>query len=163
MMRDLGAIIMRYVVAGLVAFSFVALVAVTLSAQQGFGLMGGRGGMKSEGQQKYDLSLVEIVSGEVGVVKDIETRSGKTSGVGFELNEGGQNLLVYLGPHIYVDLQNVRIAPGDKVEVKGVKTALDGKIIFLAGEVRKGNEVLTLRDDKGVPLWAGNKQHGGNN
>jgi hypothetical protein len=136
-------------------------LAMPLSAQQGFGRMGGKGGTKSEGQQKYDPSQVEIVSGEVAEVKDIETKNGKTSGVGLELNTVSQSLLVYLGPHIYVDLQNVRIVPGDKVEVKGVKTALDGQIIFLAGEVRKGGEVLKLRDDKGAPLWAGNKQHGG--
>ncbi|HUI67129.1 MAG TPA: DNA-binding protein [Nitrospirota bacterium] len=148
----------RFVNAGLVTLFCAALLAMPVSAQQGFGHMGGRGGMKSEGQQKYDPSQVEIVSGEVAAVKDIETRNGKTSGVGLELNTGGQNLLVYLGPHIYVDLQNVRIVPGDKVEVKGVQTVLDGQIIYLAGEVRKGDEVLKLRDDKGAPLWTGTKQ-----
>jgi hypothetical protein len=152
---------MRYIVASLSALLFVGLVTVTVSAQQGFGHRGGRGGMKSQGQQKYDPSQMTIVSGEVIAVKDVETKSGKTSGVGLELNTDGQNLLVYLGPHIYVDLQNVRIVPGDNVEVKGVKTALDGQIIFIAGEVRKGVEVLMLRDDKGTPLWAGNKQQGG--
>jgi len=161
MMKDVITVMMRYVIASLVAFSFVALVSVTLSAQQGFGRMGGRGGIKSEGQQKYDPAQVEIVSGEVAVVKDLEMRNEKTSGVGLELNTEGQNLLVYLGPHIYVDLQNVRFVSGDKVEVKGVKTVLDGQIIFLAGEVRKGDEVLNLRDGKGAPLWVGNKQQGG--
>jgi hypothetical protein len=72
------------------------------------------------------------------------------SGVGLELNAGGQNLLVYLGPHNYVDLQNVRIVPGDKVEVKGVKISLACQIIILAGEVKKGDEMLKLRDDKGA-------------
>jgi hypothetical protein len=151
----------RFVNIGLVTLFCAALLAMPVSAQQGFGRMGRRGEMKSEGQQKYDPSQVETVSGEVAAVKDIETRNGKTSGVGLELNTGGQNILVYLGPHIYVDLQNVRIVSGDKVEVKGVKTVLDGQIIFLAGELRKGDEVLKLRDDKGAPLWAGNKQHGG--
>jgi hypothetical protein len=151
----------RFVNVGLVTLFCAALLAMSVSAQQGFGRMGGRGGTKGQGQPKYDPSQVEIVSGEVAAVKDIETRNGKASGVGLELNTGGQNLLVYLGPHIYVDLQNVRIVPGDKVEVKGVKTALDGQIILLAGEVNKGDEVLKLRDDKGAPLWAGNKQHGG--
>ena len=115
--------------------------------------------MKSEGQLKYDPSQVEMVSGEVAAVKDIETRNGKTSGVGLELNTGGQSLLVYLGPHIYVDSQNVRSVPGDKVGLKGVKTASDGQIIYLAGEVRKSDEVLILRDDKGAPFRASNKQH----
>jgi hypothetical protein len=156
-----GIIMMRYIVACLAALFLVSIATVTSSAQQGFGRMGGRGGTKSEGQQKYDTSQVETVSGEVAAVKDIETKNGKTSGVGLELNTGGQNLLVYLGPHIYVDLQNVSIIPGDNVEIKGVKITLEGQIILLAGEVRKDGEVLKLRDNNGAPLWAGNKQHGG--
>jgi hypothetical protein len=157
-----GFMMMKFIVASLVALSLAALVASTLSAQQGFGRMGGRGGgVKSEGQQKYDTSQVELVSGEVAAVKDIEMKNGKMTGVGLELNTGGQNLLVYLGPHIYIDLQNVVIVPGDKVEIKGVKVALEGQIILLAGEVRKAYGVLRLRDDNGAPLWAGNKQRGG--
>jgi hypothetical protein len=154
-------IMMRYILACLTTLFLVSIVTVTSSAQQGFGRMGGRGGMKSEGQQKYDTSQVEIVSDEVAAVKDIETKNGKTSGVGLELNTGGQNILVYLGPHIYVDLQNVRIVPGDNVEIKGVKITLEGQIILLAGQVSKGGEVLKLRDDNGAPLWADNRQHGG--
>ncbi|MGC1454879.1 MAG: hypothetical protein WA946_06785 [Nitrospirota bacterium] len=152
---------MRYIVASLVSLLLVALVSVTASAQQGFGRTGRRGGIKSEGQPKYDPSQAEIVSGEVAAVKDIETKTGKMSGVGLEVNTGSQNLLVYLGPHIYVDMQNVTIVPGDEVDIKGVKVVLEGQIILLAGEVRKANGVLRLRDDNGRPLWAGNKQHGG--
>ncbi len=152
---------MRFIVTSLVALSFVALVTVTLSAQQGFGHMGGRGGGTGQGQPKYDPSQEEILSGDVAVVKDIETRSGKMTGTGLELQSDGQNIIVYLGPHIYVDLQNVKIGPGDNVEIKGVKTFVDGQVYFLAGEVRKGNDVLKLRDDKGRSLWAGNKQHRG--
>ncbi len=152
---------MRFIVTSLVALSFVALVTVTLSAQQGFGRGGRRGGGMNQGQPKYDPSQEEILSGEVAAVKDIEMRSGKTTGAGLELQTGGQNLDVYLGPHIYVDLQNVKIEPGDSVEIKGVKTLVDGQVIFLAGEVRKGSDVLKLRDDKGTPLWAGNRQRGG--
>ncbi len=151
---------MRFIVTSLVALSFVALVTVTLSAQQGFGRIGGRGGGMNQGQPKYDPSQEEILSGEVAAVKDIETRSGKTTGAGLELQTGGRNLIVYLGPHIYVDLQNIKIGQGDNVEIKGVKTLVDGQVIFLAGEVRKGSDVLKLRDDKGTPLWTGNKQHG---
>ena len=150
----------RYIIAGMVALSCMAAMAVSLSAQQGFGRMGGRGSMKSDEQQKYDSSQTEIVAGEVTAVKDIETRNGKTSGAGLELDTGSQNLLVFLGPHIYVDTQNVTISAGDKVEVKGVKVLLDGRQAFIAGEVRKGDEVLKLRDDTGAPLWGG-RGHGG--
>ena len=51
MMTTVVSIMMRYVVASLVAFSFVALVAVTLSAQQSFGRKGARGEMKRRGNR----------------------------------------------------------------------------------------------------------------
>ena len=148
----------RYIVAGVVAFSFVALVSVTLSAQQGSGRMGGRGGVRSDGRGTYDPAQAEIITGEIITVKDVEFNKGRMTGVGAELKTDSQTVLVYLGPHIYVDLQNVRINVGDKVEVKGVKVLLDGRQAVLAAEVRKGDEVLKLRDDNGVPLWAGKRQ-----
>ncbi len=151
---------MRYVVAGLVAFAFVALVTVTLSAQQGFGRMGGRGGSRGEERGNYDPTQAESVRGQVIAVKDFESRNGKMTGVGLELQTDSEPLLVYLGPHIYVDLQNVRINEGDSVEVVGVRILLDGRPALLAGQVRKGDEVLRLRDDKGVPLWTGKRQGG---
>jgi hypothetical protein len=155
-----GVLMKRYIVAGFVAFSFVVLVSVTLSAQQGSGRMGGRGGVRSEGRGTYDPAQAEITTGEIIAVKDIEFNRGRITGVGAELKTDSQTVLVYLGPHIYVDLQNVRINVGDTVEVKGVNVLLDGQQAVLAGEVRKGDDVLRLRDDNGMPLWAGKRQGG---
>jgi len=160
-----GDIMKKDIIAVLVYFMCMAIMAAPLFAQQGFGRMGmgGRGGMNSGEQKKYDPSQTEIVTGEVTAVKYIETKNGKTSGVGLELNTGSQSLLVYLGPHVYVDTQNVRIDVGDKVEVKGVKAMFDGTQAFIAGEVMKNGETLKLRDDTGAPLWGGKGHgHGGN-
>ncbi len=145
----------KIMIAGLITLSCAALFSAAVSAQQNFGRMGGRGGMRGEGQRMYDPSQAEIVSGEVIAVKDIEAKKGKMSGVGLELNADGQTLLVYLGPHIYVDLQNIRVSAGDNVEIKGVRVVIDGQQALIAGEVRKGGEVLQLRDNNGTPLWAG--------
>jgi len=151
---------LRYIVGSVVAFSFVALVAVSLSAQQGFGRMGGSGGARGEGRGMYDPAQAEVITGEIVTVKDVEFNSGKMMGTGVELKSDGQTVLVYLGPHMYVDLQNVRINVGDNVVIKGVRALLNGQQAVIAGEVRKGDEVLRLRDDNGVPLWAGNRQGG---
>jgi hypothetical protein len=115
----------------------------------------GRGKARGEGKHSYDPSLAEVVSGEVLAVKDVETKSGKMNGAGLQLATSGGQLLVFLGPHIYVDLQNIRISAGDKVAIKGVKIVTEGQILLVASEVRRGNEVLKLRDDKGLPLWGG--------
>jgi len=150
----------QYIVLSVVAYSFLALIAVSLSAQQGFGRMGGKGTAQGNGRGLYDPALVETITGDIVNIENVDLNHGKLTGVGMDLKTDSQTIPVYLGPHIYVDLQNVRIIVGDNVEVKGVKVLLDGQQTFIAGEVRKGNEVLKLRDDNGVPLWAGKGQGG---
>jgi len=46
-------------------------------------------------------------------------------------------------------------APGDKVEVTGSRITYEGQPTIIAGEVKKGEQVLKLRDAAGVPAWAG--------
>jgi hypothetical protein len=137
------------------------LLAATASAQQGPGGRGDGGGMPGKGQRMYDPSKVETVSGEVVAVKELMFRNGMRKGIGLKLNTGSQTMFVHLGPQWFIEQQSVKIAAGDKVEVTGVKTVRREKEVFVAGEVRKGGEVLKLRDAGGVPLWAGSGPGGG--
>ena len=103
----------------------------------------------------YDPSKAETVSGEVIAVKEFSSRNGARYGVGLELNTGDRTLSVHLGPRDFISQQTVKITAKDRVEVTGIKTFHRGKEVFIAGEVKKGGEVLKLRDEKGIPLWAG--------
>jgi hypothetical protein len=47
----------------------------------------------------------------------------------------------------------VKIAAKNKVEVKGSRITFGGKPVIIAAEVKKGDEVLKLRDDAGFPVW----------
>jgi hypothetical protein len=49
----------------------------------------------------------------------------------------------------------MKIAAGDKIEVKGSRISFGGKPAIIAAEVRKGSAALMLRDPNGVPAWAG--------
>jgi hypothetical protein len=62
---------------------------------------------------------------------------------------------VHLGPGWYIDNQDVKIMAGDKVEVKGSRVIFQDKPAIIAAEVKKGDEVLKLRDESGFPVWAG--------
>jgi hypothetical protein len=53
-----------------------------------------------------------------------------------------------------LDQQALKLAVGDQVEVKGVRVNRPRVSIFIAVEVRQGDQVLKLRDDAtGRPLW----------
>jgi len=59
---------------------------------------------------------------------------------------------------MYIDFEHIKIVAGDMVEITGVRAVFGGQDVFLAGEVRRGGEVLKLRNEAGIPLWAGTRQ-----
>jgi hypothetical protein len=105
--------------------------------------------------QMYDPAKAETVTGQVVSLEQAASPRGKGMGVGFKLNTGSETFLVHLGPQWFIDEQGVKISAGDTIEIKGVKAERWGEKIFVAGEVKKGAEVLKLRDENGVPAWAG--------
>lgn len=117
----------------------------------GHGCNGGPG----MGGGMYDPAKVETVTGQVVSLEQAASPRGRGMGVGFKLNTGSETILVHLGPQWFIDEQGLKIAAGDTVEIKGVKAERWGEKIFVAGELKKGAEVLKLRDENGVPAWAG--------
>jgi hypothetical protein len=127
-------------------------------AQPGMGPGGGQGrgwGAGDPYSRMYDPKTVETLSGEV-VQLDKFTPGRKMSyGVHFTLKTEKETVPVHLGPSWYLEKQAVTIAPGDKVEVTGSRITYQGKPAIIAAEVKKGGQVLKLRDATGVPAWAG--------
>jgi hypothetical protein len=66
-----------------------------------------------------------------------------------------ETLSVHLGPVWYLENQDIKIEAKDKIEVKGSKITFEGKPAIIAAEVRKGDDVLKLRDEAGFPSWSG--------
>jgi hypothetical protein len=108
---------------------------------------------------RYDATKTETVKGQVVAVEKVGGRGNAGSGIGLKLKTTSGELVIHLGPQWYLDRQGgAAIAAGDTVEVTGVKTLRRRGEIFIAAEVRKGTDVLKLRDEHGVPLWADGKR-----
>jgi hypothetical protein len=110
--------------------------------------------MGGPGARAFDPKAVTTVQGEI---KDIQRFAGRRGHEGIHLivAMGSENLAVRLGPGFYVDAQALKLAKGDLVEVKGSRITVDGQPIIIAQEVRRGDQVLALRDANGIPLWRG--------
>jgi hypothetical protein len=50
---------------------------------------------------------------------------------------------------------DTKIQKGDTIEVKGSRVTITGKPAIIAAEVKKGDNVLVLRDNNGIPAWTG--------
>jgi hypothetical protein len=61
---------------------------------------------------------------------------------------------VAVGPVSFVTSSHFNFAKGDRVIVTGAKMKMGGSDVVVAREIKKGDQVLTLRDAKGVPLWS---------
>jgi hypothetical protein len=120
----------------------VVNVASVASAQRGMR----RGG-------NYNVSTETTLMGTVDNVATIasERRGG---GQHITLITASGPIEVHVGPAWYVSSKHVTFTKGDQVTVVGSKVTMDSRDVMLAREIRKGDQVLKLRDASGVPLWA---------
>jgi len=114
--------------------------------------MGGRGPGGGMGMgMHYDPKTVETIQGEVTQVQEMQ---GMAAGVHLQVKTAKETLMVILGPASYLEQQKVKIAEGDKVEIKGSRVQHPQMAMLIAGELKKGDQVIKLRDDQGKPLWS---------
>jgi hypothetical protein len=111
----------------------------------------------------YNPQAAETLAGKVAAVnRHAAKKAGRPERVTMVLQTDQGAVKVHLGPADYLDQQAMKPAVGDQVEVKGVKVSRLKAPTFIAGEVRKGDQVLKLRDDvTGRPLWLKGKKRNG--
>jgi hypothetical protein len=90
-----------------------------------------------------------------GTVETLDSAGRRGHGVRLVLAVGSDKLPVMVGPDFYLAQQGWKLAPGDRLEVKGSRLTFDDAPVLVAQELRKGDQVLTLRDADGAPRWAG--------
>jgi len=142
----------------LIGIFALVLVATAAWGQQGMGPGGGQGrgwGAGDSYNRMYNPKTVETLSGEVASVDKFTPNKSMSYGVHFTLKTEKATIPVHMGPGWYVEKQGVTIAAGDKVEVTGSRIMYQGKPAIIAAEVKKGDQVLKLRDAAGIPAWAG--------
>jgi len=108
----------------------------------------------------YDPATVETVTGTIESVDRIVPMKGMSRGVRPTLKTEKGPLSVHLGPEWYVGRLDNALKKGDAVEVKGSRVTFAGNPAIIAAEAKKGDAVLKLRDDNGIPAWAGWRMQG---
>ena len=112
-------------------------------------------GMGTQYQRMYNPKTVETVSGTVESVDKITPMKGMHYGVHLMLKTDKETISVHLGPGWYIERLDTKIENGDKIQVKGSRVTMMGKPVVIAAELKKGDTVLKLRDENGIPVWSG--------
>jgi hypothetical protein len=113
---------------------------------------------EGSGAGLYDPKTVETVTGLVVSITPPPPPGSLPQRMQLTLKTDTETLPVFLGPHTYIDRQGMKIGDLDRISVRGSRLTVQGKPALIAQEVRKGNQVLKLRDDQGVPLWSPRKK-----
>jgi hypothetical protein len=108
----------------------------------------------------YDPSTVEEIRGTVRSVEMQPSQNGPGYGVHLTLAVGDETVPVHLGPSWFIDNQDQHLAQGDEVEIVGSRVTRGGAAFVIAREVRRGDDVLVLRDTAGYPVWRGWRRSG---
>ena len=134
----------------------ILLLATESFAQKMIGWKGSGGwGMGSSYGKMYNPKTVETISGEVLSVDKITPVKGMSYGIHMTVKTDKKTISVHMGPGWFVENQDIKILPKDKVEVKGSRGTFEGKLFIIAAEVKKGDDILMLRDENGFPAWSG--------
>ncbi len=122
----------------------VAVLSLTLS-------YGSAQKMKDTGP-KYDVANEVKLK---GVIEDIREIPGNFEGTLLVVKTDTGTVLVHVAPASFLKEIDASFAKGDQVEVVGAKAPNATEEEILAREITVGTNTITLRDDRGIPVWAG--------
>ena len=120
----------------------VMFMTASLQAQQGK--------MRQNAMDRnYNPATVETVNGSITDIISVNTR-----GLHIKVKTASGIISVHLGPDWFIK-EKITLAVGDSVTATGSKVQMNGEAVIIAKTVCKGTITLQLRNDNGVPLWAG--------
>ncbi|HUM06325.1 MAG TPA: hypothetical protein VLT90_12750 [Terriglobales bacterium] len=108
---------------------------------------------ESKGPPAYNAASETTATGVVEETREFFCAISDEPGAHIVLRTNDGKLLVHLGPARFLRLQQFSVSPNDRVTVVGTRVNYQGQDAMLAREITRGNDVLTLRDHQGHPLW----------
>jgi hypothetical protein len=101
---------------------------------------------------KYDTANEVKIK---GVIVDVREVPGDFEGTKLVVKTDTKTVVVHVAPTDFLKEIDTSFNKGDEVVVVGDKAPDAPEEEILAREITDGSNTATLRDDKGVPIWAG--------
>ena len=110
----------------------------------------------------YDPKELDYFRANVVGIKEVVPLPGMAPGVALLVQESKEDdpIVVHLCPTWFAKPADIGLKKGDRVKIKGVWTEIDGKDVFMASKVKKGDyfqfKVRLTKD--GTPFWTMNAE-----
>ena len=136
--------------------SMLLMVSVNVSAGDE-GLKGWE--IDGEYNKLYSMAEFDNFKGEIEDIMEIVPMEGMAPGLALSvLDRDDEVILVHLGPKSFCGDHGLR--KGDKVKIRGAWAEIDGKEIFMASKIKRGEDYaykVRLTKD-GKPFWCMNQE-----
>ena len=110
-------------------------------------------GQRGPMMRNYDPKTEVTFIGSVESIDRMSYANMPGRGIHLTVKTGDETSDVHLGPAAFIE-GKMAFKKGDTVQITGSKVTMMGKNTVIAREVKKGDQVLTLRDENGVPVWS---------
>lgn len=103
----------------------------------------------------YNPKELEKIKAKVLKVMEVMPMTGMSPATAMEVHEGNSTILVHLCPTWFAKPADIGVKPGDTVTIRGAWAEINGKDVFLASKLKKGeSQEFKLRLTKdGTPFW----------
>ena len=109
---------------------------------------------RSGAGRNYNPATVETVSGKIAGVISVKGIYGRSGGTHLTLVTEKETVSIHLGPSWFLS-GKISLEKNDSVTVEGSRIASGKGQVIIAKKITKADTTVTLRNDNGVPLWAG--------
>jgi hypothetical protein len=114
--------------------------------------------LNSPYNRMYKASEMDAFRATITKIKEIKPMPGMAPGVAIYVRETADDepIEVHVCPSWYMKPGGIGLKRGDRIKVRGVWAEIDGKDVFMASKIKKGDYfVLKVRLTKdGKPFWA---------
>ena len=112
-------------------------------------------GIENAYHKHYDVNKFETFKARVVKVKEVVPMAGMSPVVALEVRKDGHILEVQICPSWFVRPEEIGIKKEDRVKIRGAPATINGKKIFMASKIKKGDyfELKVRLTKDGKPLW----------
>ena len=115
------------------------------------------GGWEKDGayNRLYHASELDKLKGTILRITEVVPMKGMSPGVAIIIKDrDGERVTVHVGPKWFLG-DSIGLSRGDRVKVKGAWAEIDGKDVFMASKIKKGDyfELKVRLTKDGTPFW----------
>jgi hypothetical protein len=112
-------------------------------------------GVEDPYHKHYNVNKFEFFKARVIKIKKIVPMPGMSPAVALDVKDDNKIIEVQICPTWYIRPDEIGIKKGDRIKIRGVRANINGKEVFLASKIKKGDyfqlKVRLTRD--GTPFW----------